>query len=172
MTSTRRDPRRGSVTEPGTIEPALRRAGPDDAAAIETLVAAAYRPYTPLLGRTPMPMLTDYAIGVRERDVWILATGAAIVGVLDLVAHADHLWIDNLAIDPVWQGRGLGRRLLLHAEAEARARDLPEVRLLTNEHYHRNLAIYAAFGYRETHRAPHLGSDLVHFRKVIATGTP
>jgi ribosomal protein S18 acetylase RimI-like enzyme len=91
----------------------------------------------------------------------------AIVGVIDLVPADDHLWVENVAIAPAWQHRGLGRRLLRHAEERALGLGYDEIRLLTNERYTQNIAMYGRYGYRETHRTPYLGTDLVHFRKQL-----
>ena len=148
--------------------PELRRATDPDVAAIRALVDAAYRDYTPLLGRTPTPMLTDFAAAVRDHDVWVLDSGRQLIGVLELIARSDHLWVDNVAIDPAFQGRGLGRRLLGFADDEARRLDLPAIGLLTNERYVANIAMYERYGYRETHREPYRGTDLVHFRKTLS----
>jgi GNAT superfamily N-acetyltransferase len=147
--------------------PTLRRASDADVDAIRDLVAAAYVGYTSLIGRTPIPMLADYGVAVREHEVWVLEAGRAIVGVLELAVRGDHLWIENVAVDPGWQGMGLGRRLLDHAEAVARNHGLCEIGLLTNERYARNIAIYLGRGYHETHREPHLGTDLVYFGKAV-----
>jgi N-acetylglutamate synthase-like GNAT family acetyltransferase len=148
-------------------EPVLRRAVEGDAPAIGALVDAAYGRYGDLLGRTPLPMLADHARAVREEEVWVLEADGSVVGVLELVPRDDHLWVENVAIDPVHQGRGLGRRLLRHAEAEARRHGFGEVRLLTNERYTANIAMYLRYGYEETHRDPYQGTDLVHFRKAV-----
>lgn len=146
---------------------AMRRATASDADAVRRLVHAAYAHYEPLLGRTPMPMLTDYGAAVRDHEVWVLdAPDGSIMSVLELIERPDHLWIDNVAVDPAWQGRGLGRQLLRYADDEARRRGLPELGLLTNERYVANIAMYERYGYRETRREPHLGTDLVHFRKT------
>ena len=123
--------------------------------------------YTPLLGRTPFPMLADYADAVRSHEVWVLDDAGRIVGVIELVARDDHLWIENVAIAPDRQGRGYGRRLLAFAEDEARRLGLPEMGLLTNERYLDNIAMYTRYGYRETHREPYRGSDLIYFRKAL-----
>jgi N-acetylglutamate synthase-like GNAT family acetyltransferase len=147
--------------------PILRRATDDDADAVRDLVVAAYEKYIPLIGRTPMPMLTDHAEAIRTNDVWVLGLAGQIVGVIELIARVDHLWIDNVAIGPQWQGRGLGRRLLSHAESEALRLGLVELRLLTNERYLDNIAMYGRYGYLETHREPHLGTDLVHFSRRL-----
>lgn len=148
-------------------QPVLRRAEDADATAIGRVVDAAYGAYGNLLGRTPFPMLADHARAIREHDVWVLDDAGAVVGVLEVVPREGHLWVENVAIDPARQGRGLGRRLLRHAEAEARRRGLAEIRLLTNERYVANLAMYRRYGYVETHREPRQGTDLVHFRKAL-----
>lgn len=146
---------------------ALRRGSAADAEPIRRVVHAAYADYEPLLGRTPTPMLTDFDAAVRDHEVWVLETpDGSLAAVLDLILRPDHLWIDNVAVDPAWQGRGLGRRLLLFAEDEARRHDRPALGLLTNERYVANIAMYERYGYRETHREPYRGTDLVHFRKA------
>ena len=158
-----------AVTEPTDPAPSLRRATNADADAVARVVDAAYEPYRPLIGRTPFPMLADYAQAIDEHEIWVLDGEGEIAGLIELVPRDDHLWIENVAIAPNWQGRGLGRRLLQHAEAEARRLGYAETRLLTNERYVDNIAMYTRYGYFETHRTPHLGTDLVHFRKPLGT---
>jgi GNAT superfamily N-acetyltransferase len=150
------------------MEPVLRRANPTDVPAIAALVAAAYGAYEPLIGRTPMPMLVDYGVAIADHPIWVLEADGVLVGVIELLDREDHLWVDNVAIDPAWQGRGLGRQMLRHAESEARRLGLGAVGLLTNERYLANIAMYERYGYRETHRDPYLGTDLVHFRKALS----
>jgi hypothetical protein len=146
----------------------LRRARSGDAPAIVALVDAAYEPYVSRIGRQPIPMRTDHAAAIRDDEVWVLDEGGELRGVLHLVIGDDHLLIHNVAVSPPVQGRGLGSRLLDHAERRARQLGRPEVRLYTNERYVENLAIYAARGYDETHRTPLSGTALVHMRKAIS----
>ena len=154
--------------EPEGPQPRLRRAGANDAASVQDLVSSAYSHYIPLIGRTPIPMLTNYAEAVLSHEVWVLDDGGTIVGVLELDPRPDHLWLENVAVLPDRQGQGLGRILLAHAERVAREHDLSQIRLLTNERYLANIGMYERHGYVETHRQPHLGTDLVYFAKPIA----
>jgi aminoglycoside 2'-N-acetyltransferase I len=151
----------------GADDLVLRRAGAGDADAVRRLVHRAYEDYAPLLGRTPFPMLADYDVAVREHEIWLLmpAGSADRAAILELIEEPTRLWIENVAVDPAWQGNGLGRRLLQFADEEARRRDLPELGLLTNERYLKNIAMYERYGYVETHREPRLGTDLIYFRK-------
>ncbi|HSK51472.1 MAG TPA: GNAT family N-acetyltransferase [Clostridia bacterium] len=146
----------------------MRRASDGDVPEIVDLVRAAYEGYGPLIGRTPLPMLTDFMVALREHEIWVLADGESLVGVLELEPRGDLLWIENVAVDPARQRRGLGRRLLGFAEDEARRRGIPAIGLLTNERYSDNIAMYRRYGYLETHRAPYEGTDLVYFRKELS----
>lgn len=145
----------------------LRRATAADGGAVRDVVHAAYGAYGSLLGRTPSPMLTDQGEAIRTHEVWVLIEAGRVVGAIDLVVRDDHLWVDNVAIEPDRQGRGHGRRLLAHAEDRARAHGLETMGLLTNERYVANVAMYQRYGYQETHREPYEGTDLVHFRKSL-----
>ena len=159
---------------PDAASPAIRRAEASDAGVIRDLVHAAYVDYTPLIGRTPLPMLADYDDAVRQHEVRLLVDagggdGERLVGVIELDLRDDHLWIGNVAIAPTDQGRGHGRRLLQHAEATAREHGRRELRLLTNERYAANIAMYERYGYVETHREPYQGTDLVYFQKPLGS---
>ena len=112
-------------------------------------------------------MLIHYADAVREHEVWVLELDDAPVGVIELDPRGDHMWVENVAVAPRWQGSGFGRLLLRHAEVEAARHGLREIGLLTNERYVDNIAMYTRYGYRETHRVPHQGTDLVFFRKQL-----
>ena len=143
----------------------IRRARPDEAPLLRALVERAYAPWVPVLGRRPMPMDDAYEARVAAGETWVLEEAGATNGALVLEEHADHLLLDNVAVEPARQGRGDGRALLDFAEAEARRRGLPEVRLYTNELMERNIALYAARGYAETERRREKGFCRVFMAK-------
>jgi ribosomal protein S18 acetylase RimI-like enzyme len=151
----------------GLMSALLRRAGVDDAPVIAGCVKRAYAKYEGRLPRPPKPVLADYAAVVRASPTWLLEDDGQCVGVLVLVPGADHLLLENVAVDPAQQGRGLGRRLLDFAEAEARRLGLPEVRLYTNALMTENIGIYAARGYVETERREIDGRAAVFMRKSV-----
>jgi len=139
-----------------------------DVPEIERLIAAAYAKYVARLGKPPSPMLADYRALVSAAAVWVVRGDDGLAGVLVLLPQPDHLLLDNIAVAPAQQGRGLGRQLMAFAEAEARRRGLPEVRLYTHAKMHENLAIYRKRGYAETGRAEQAGYDRVFMRKRLA----
>ena len=119
--------------EDAVSEPSIRAANATDVSAVARIVDEAYRRYIPRMGKPPGPMLDDYAARVSEGVLWVIEEGTVIVGVLVLLPKPDHLLLDNIAIAPVRQGLGLGRRLLFFAEAEALRRGYHEIRLYTHE---------------------------------------
>ncbi len=143
----------------------LRRATPEDADAIATLVDRAYRKYLPRIGRPPGPMTEDYHTVARDHDVWVIDGPEAIDAVLVLMPAPDALFIDNIAVDPGRQGTGIGKFLLSFAEDEARRLGLRALTLATNEHMTENIAFYIRLGFVETARELRRGSYTVHMRK-------
>jgi ribosomal protein S18 acetylase RimI-like enzyme len=145
----------------------VRRAGEADAVVLAALAAEAYRRYVPRIGREPAPMTADYARAVRSGLTWVAEADGEVVGLLVLVVHPDHLLLENIAVLPSAQRRGVGARLLALAEHEARARGLNEIRLYTNEAMTENLAYYPRHGYAETRRAEQDGFRRVFFAKHL-----
>jgi len=87
--------------------------------------------------------------------------------VIVLIPGDDHLLVENVAVDPAMQGRGLGRELMAFAERRAAELELPELRLYTNQLMTENLALYPALGYTETGRRVEDGFARVYFSKRI-----
>jgi ribosomal protein S18 acetylase RimI-like enzyme len=146
----------------------LRLANADDLAELRAIVVAAYAVYIPRMGRLPAPMTADYAGAVGRREVWVAASGGEIAGLVVLVPHPDHLMLENLAVRPATQGRGVGARLLALAEQEAARLGLAEISLYTNAAMTENLAYYPRHGYRLTRRAEQDGFQRVFFTKHLS----
>lgn len=158
----------GAEAEAGDEPLSLRRATSADTGDLRALAAAAYSRYIARIGRPPAPMTADYASAVREHEVWVAAAGGTVIGMIVLIAEPDHLRIENVAVAPAAQGRGIGGRLLSLAEDRARELGLPELRLYTNEAMTENIAYYPRRGYTESHRDEDHGFRRVYFTKPAA----
>jgi ribosomal protein S18 acetylase RimI-like enzyme len=114
-------------------------------------------------------MLADYEALIDRGLVYVLRGPAqgAIRGVLVMEPHGDTMFIDNVAVHPEHQHKGLGRRLLLFAEQQAVTRRLNELRLYTNELMTENIAYYRRRGYEEVERRTEHGFRRVFMRKVL-----
>ena len=145
----------------------IRRAGPGDVDALHAIAAAAYEKYVPRIGRAPAPMTADYEQAVRDRQAWAAVEDGQIAGFVILVPQPGYLLVENVAVQPAAQGRGIGTRLLALAEEHARSLGLGEIRLYTNEAMTENLGYYPRHGYAETRRARQDGFHRVFFRKPV-----
>ena len=84
-----------------------------------------------------------------------------------MIPAPSHLLIENIAVRPDAQGRGLGGRLVAHAEDVARSLGLRDVRLYTNARFESNIAFYARRGFEETRRDQVPVGVVVYMQKAI-----
>jgi GNAT superfamily N-acetyltransferase len=152
---------------PMTSPALMRRATPEDSAAVRALVRAAYAKWVPVIGREPLPMTVDYAVAVRTHTIDLLYLGQDLAGLVETIAAQDHLFVENLAVAPPQQGRGLGRALLRHAEATARQHGLAQLRLLTNQAFAANVQLYEAVGFQIDRTEPFMGGTTVYMSKTL-----
>ena len=146
----------------------IRRARPEDRAAIEVLVRDAYGIYVERIGKPPGPMFDDYGRLIAEGAVSVLEeTNGNLAGLIVLLRQSDHLLLDNIAVRSDRHGRGLGRRLIAFAESEARRSGYAELRLYTHEKMTENIALYRRLGFIETGRGDHGGYDRVFMAKRL-----
>ena len=129
-----------------TVE--LWQAKATDAAAIRELTRSAYARWVPLIGREPKPMTADYDAAVQKHRFDLLYVDRTLAALIETIREPDHLLVENVAVSPAFQGRGLGRKLMAHAEAVARAAGHAEIRLYTNQRFVENIALYRRLGYR------------------------
>ena len=143
----------------------LRRATAGDLPAIRAVIDAAYARYLTRMDKPPAPMFRDYGPSVEAGTTWV--TGSPITAVLTLCPRDDHLYVENIAVDPRAQGCGLGRALMEFAEQEAARRKLNRMALVTHEAMTENQAIYARLGYVETERQSEDGYQRIYMEKLL-----
>ena len=148
----------------------IRTARAGDAAAVRDVVLSAYDRYVAIIGTRPGPMLDDYAALISAGQVWVSGDDSGIAGVLVLRDGPDCFLLDNVAVRPDRQGRGIGRSLLDFAEAQAGRRGWNRIVLYTNALMTGNIALYKARGYGETGRRTENGFDRVYMEKSLRSG--
>ena len=147
----------------------LRRALPADAGAVRALTRQAYARWVPLIGREPKPMQADYDRAVREHRIDLAYRDGVLAGLIETIEQSDHLLIENVAVLPAFQGRGVGRTLLAHAEELTSALGFGEVRLYTNKAFAENVTLYLKVGYRIDREENGPLGIAVHMSKVISS---
>jgi amino-acid N-acetyltransferase len=117
-----------------TLIPEVRPATAEDLAAVERLLTESHLPLA----------------GVREslKDFVVAHAGDALVGVAGLEVCCDNALLRSVAVAPEWRSHGVGRTLVTRVIADAEARGIHALYLLTTtaEHY------FPSFGFRTTTR--------------------
>jgi len=159
--------------------PIVRLANLADLPSIERLNAAAYAVYRDRIDRPPAPVTHDYTAEIQAGQVWLVGgsgepTGsgepgdhAPPTGLIVLIPTGDSLLVENVAVAPAAQGRGVGRHLMEFAELRAAELGLSRTYLYTNEVMVENIAIYARLGYRQTERRSEHGYNRVFMEKRL-----
>jgi ribosomal protein S18 acetylase RimI-like enzyme len=156
--------------------PNLRQAGPADAPAVRALTREAYAKWVAVTGREPLPMRVDYDEAVLKHRFDLLYEDDTLAALIETAPESsagpegapDHLLIVNVAVAPAFQGRGLGRLLMAHAERLALDAGFAEVRLYTKSLKAENIALYKRLGYRVDREQP-FGTSVQVFMSKAAS---
>ncbi len=145
----------------------MRQGGVGDAAAIRALTRAAYAKWVPVIGREPLPMVADYEAAMAKHRFDLLYVDGTLAALIETIAKDGHLLIENVAVDPAFQKRGLGRKLMAHAEAVALGMGYRVLRLYTNKSFADNVALYQRLGYGVDREEAFMGGFTVYMSKRI-----
>lgn len=145
----------------------VRSAKTNDADYAAACVNAAFSRYIDRMARPPGPMMADFPALIAAGRVWLAEIDATIVGVLVQYETKDGFYIDTVAAHPIFQGKGVGRALLVFAEQEAQRRGYQSIYLCTNAKMTENQVFYPRIGYVEYDRKHDEGYDRVFCRKQL-----
>jgi ribosomal protein S18 acetylase RimI-like enzyme len=147
-----------------------RAATETDAPALAACARAAYAKYVERNGLVPVPMRQDYAEVVRDWQVTVVECDGEVAALVVMGKADEGFLLDNVAVAPEHQGRGLGRVLLAFAEEEARRQGFDSIYLYAQEVMTENIALYESIGYVEYARRRQLGLPRVYLRKRLTPG--
>ncbi|MER6939715.1 GNAT family N-acetyltransferase [Nocardioides sp. NPDC127514] len=140
-----------SATPIGPNPAGIRPAEPADAPRLREIALAAYARYVERIGLEPGPMGADYEEAIESAEVWVATVDSDVAGYAVTRHPGDGgVLLENLAVAPGHQGRGIGRALIAHVESRAMARAATYVELYTHEAMTENRRLYARLGYEET----------------------
>lgn len=112
-------------------------------------------------------MMQDYAKIIGEGRVTVAEAEGRVAGVLVVATTDQGFLLENVAVEPAHQARGIGRQLIAHAEAQAHREGYASIYLCTHEKMTGNRAWYARMGYVEFDRRTEQGFARVFMRKVL-----
>lgn len=113
--------------------------------------------------------LDDVAAWVVSHEVWTVRLAGRLIGGVRAHRQGDRWEIGRLMVAPDHSGRGLGRRLLAHAERAAPP-GVEHLDLFTGARSPRNRRMYERAGYRESEVPP--GRTGHHVRGAVFLTKP
>ena len=142
-----------SASVEGLADLDVRLATPADAPELMTLTRACWLEEVAESAGAwegPRDTLAEHVAALGEWQTWVARAGGRLVGSVRArrtPGEEHRWWVSRLMVAPDLQGRGLGRALLAHAEAQAPS-DVTELWLTTGRGRERNLRFYRKAGYR------------------------
>ena len=114
---------------------------------------SAYSGYQERMGGARLPpMDADYLSEIENYPSWVVESAGKILGGLIMVFENEQASIANIAVNPEFQGQGIGGELMNFAESKARENGLSVLRLATHVLLDENISLYRHLGWRETGR--------------------
>lgn len=131
----------------------IRQAKAEDSAGLKACMEAAYAGYLERMdGQRLPPMDVDYLSEIKNYPTWVVESGGAIIGGLIMVFEDDHASLANIAVDPSYQGQGIGGGLIDFAESIAKEKRYSTLQLATHILLTENISLYRHLGWVETAR--------------------
>ncbi len=131
----------------------IRAATTKDAPGLKHCMESAYTAYQQRMGGSRLPpMDADYLSEIENYPTWIAVSGKTVLGGLIMVFDTDRASIANIAVDPKFQGQGIGGKLIKFAESRAREQGASELNLVTHALLSENISLYLYLGWVETGR--------------------
>lgn len=145
----------------------IRKAVVADAGHMKACVENAYQHYIERIGKPPGPMLDDYAEIISKHQAYVAELEERLAGIIVLIKAGNGILLDNIAVDPTFQGQGIGGKLLAFAEDRARQQGYQKLELYTHELMVENIEAYLKLGYVEVERRQVKGYARIYMQKTL-----
>lgn len=129
----------------------IRRAAPEDAAAITGLLYEAFSEfksdYTPEAFAIVTPLVDEIAARFGEGAMWVAVLDEGIVGTVSVVPEPGWLYIRSMAVSPQAQGMGVGHKLLDEIEGYGIEKGFDRLFLYTTHFSSDAIRLYEKHGF-------------------------
>jgi GNAT superfamily N-acetyltransferase len=153
----------------------IRVAREADAGDVATILHRTFAPfesrYTSAAFRATVLSPDEVRSRIVEGRLWVAESGGEIVGTVGALPRGDALYVCGMAVLPLVQGRGIGRKLLAEVEAFARATGRRRLDLRTTPFLTAARRLYRRSGFHEVGplERPH-GTPLIRMEKRLGPG--
>ena len=136
----------------------LRRAVPQDAAAIATILREAFaefkNDYTPEAFEIVTPAAEEIVSRFTEGPIWVAILDEKIVGTVSVVPEPDWLYIRSMAVAPQAQGKGIALKLLDVVENYGLEKGFRTLFLYTTGFSRDAISLYKKYGFGHVRYTP------------------
>ena len=151
-------------------QPFIRLAMTTDVPAIKLIARKSFERYVPLIGKPPAPMNANFSGHILKDTVFIAQSEKKQGSVLGyaIVLQRDGEWLlDNIAVSPEAQGRGVGSALIAACKTFLQKRGVQRYHLNTDEAMEQNLTRNPEIGFVEMARRLEDGFSRIYFIKEM-----
>jgi len=87
----------------------IRVATHSDLGQVKKIAVAAYSVYVEQIGKEPAPMVANFAASIENGHLYVSEDETRIDGFVVFYPGNDCIHLENVAVDPAVQGRGIGK---------------------------------------------------------------
>lgn len=136
----------------------IRRAAPDDAPAIASVLYSSFVEYEALYTPEAFAATTPPADQIRDRmsegPVWLALQNDTAVGTISAAPRGAALYVRSMAVAPTARGQGIGRELLEHVEQFAVQSGFERLFLSTTPFLTGAIRLYEQWGFSRSDEGP------------------
>ena len=143
----------------------FRRAVAEDHKIIIAIAQKAYEKYVERMGKEPAPMRP---VIQKEDVVFICEDNKQIIAFAILVKINDQIILDNIAVDPTHQKKGIGNNFIKFIEEYLMEQKVNKYQLYTNEMMFENIDWYQKIGFKIFKKVTEKGFNRIYFEKELS----
>ena len=142
----------------------FREAKLEDHKIIITIAQKAYEKYVERMGKEPAPMRP---VIQKEDVVFVCEDNKQVIAFAILVKINDQIILDNIAVDPPHQKKGIGNNFIKFIEEYLMEQKVNKYQLYTNEMMFENIDWYQKIGFKIFKKVTEKGDNRIYFEKEL-----
>ena len=159
--------------EPSIPAIVIRRAVPDDASAIVSLLYESFLEYRSLYTVSGFAATvisqSELIDRMHEGPVFVATINGTVVGTVAITPKGESLYLRGMAVHPSARGQRIGDQLLSYVEDLAISQGVRRLSLSTTPFLKRAIRLYESFGFERIDEGPHdlHGTPLFTLQKLL-----
>ena len=137
----------------------------EDHKIIMAIAQKAYEKYIERMGKEPAPMRP---VIQKEDVVFVCEDNKQVIAFAILVKINDQIILDSIAVDPLYQKKGIGNNFIKYIEQYLIEQKINKYQLYTNEKMFENIDWYQKIGFKIFKKVTEKGFNRIYFEKQLS----